>query len=294
MDQMDKSGSSSSMEKDKIELTWPGRSHTFVNNLFEEINSLTEEKDKVQVYTWGKEGFTHIKSQRKRSLSSIFISSDVKEKIINFIEGFAKNEEFYISHGLNYQTGVIFHGPPGCGKTSIIKALASYYEKPLYILPASRIMAIESAMSSIPEGSFVLIEDIDGSGAVHDRSPDKEDIPSDTNVKISMGDVYDSLSDILNAIDGVVSSHGRILFATTNYIDKLDGALIRPGRFDLNIEISYADNDVLRQFMENYYPEYDFSLVRMNIKENVTPCMIQNHILNNLENPSAVLKEMSK
>ena len=53
-----------------------------------------------------------------------------------------------------------------------------------------------------------------------------------------------SLSGLLNALDGVASQEGRILIMTTNHIEKLDSALIRPGRIDLRLELNYADSEL--------------------------------------------------
>ena len=87
-------------------------------------------------------------------------------------------------------------------------------------------------------------------------------------------------SDLLNAIDGFFSSHGRILIASTNHIDKLDSALIRPGRIDLKIEIGYITSEILQEFLCNFYPTY--KNYEYKIKNNVTVAQLQGWMLEGL------------
>ena len=60
---------------------------------------------------------------------------------------------------------------------------------------------------------------------------------------------------MLNAVDGVTSTEGRILFMTTNYVDRLDPALIRPGRVDVKHYIGYCDRNQIRHMFTRFYPE---------------------------------------
>ena len=68
-----------------------------------------------------------------------------------------------------------------------------------------------------------------------------------------------NLSHLLNLIDGVVEMHGRIIIMTTNHIEKLDDALIRPGRIDLKIEFKYSTGDSIKEIIDKYSPEIDYT-----------------------------------
>ena len=87
------------------------------------------------------------------------------------------------------------------------------------------------------------------------------------------------LSEILNALDGIVTIHGRLLITTTNHIEKLDEALIRPGRIDLCIEIGYMTNACFRMALERFFPEEAISLGERTIRSETTMAMVQESIL---------------
>jgi len=62
-----------------------------------------------------------------------------------------------------------------------------------------------------------------------------------------------SFSGLLNAIDGVASHEGRILIMTTNHRERLDPALIRPGRVDVQIEFGFANKETIRRVFQELY-----------------------------------------
>merc|ERR1712059_158228 len=64
-----------------------------------------------------------------------------------------------------------------------------------------------------------------------------------------------TFSGLLNAIDGVTSTEGRIVFMTTNYVDRLDPALIRPGRVDLQQYVGHSSHRQCMKMFENFYPD---------------------------------------
>jgi ATP-dependent 26S proteasome regulatory subunit len=93
-----------------------------------------------------------------------------------------------------------------------------------------------------------------------------------------------SLSDILNAIDGVISRHGRILVMTTNHPEKIDEAMLRPGRVDLKLEIGFMDVScfemMLRKFFDDIPADY-FHGFELSVK-NLTGSMVQGDIRNKM------------
>ena len=86
---------------------------------------------------------------------------------------------------------------------------------------------------------------------------------------------------MLNALDGVTSSDGRIVFMTTNYIERLDPALIRPGRVDFKQFVGYATDYQARQMFLRFFPESNEKLASefvkrlMTINKNVSLAQIQ-------------------
>lgn len=103
-------------------------------------------------------------------------------------------------------------------------------------------------MQDIPSGAIVLIEDVDAAFVSRDYEPS-----STTNKKKSTV----SFSALLNAIDGVGASEGRILIITTNHVDRLDKALIRPGRTDLRFSFGDAIASQARELFLRWYMPRD-------------------------------------
>lgn len=277
------------MEKDEIIISVLGRSQKFLGKIFDEINNMNLEKDNLIVHKYNGECWSQTSEQCKRNIDTVFLNVDVKNTVINYIENFIEKEDWYINNGLSYQTGILLYGPPGCGKTSLVKAVASMLNREIYVLSASRLSYIENAMSNLPKNSILLIEDIDTESVTINRFTTSGSDKSNTEDQFS----FANLSDILNSIDGIVSSHGRILIATTNHESKLDKALTREGRFDLKIELKHADNSVVKQFFNNYYPNFEIPK-DFNVGDGVSSAKIQSLIFKNIGSPEKVIKYIGK
>ena len=106
---------------------------------------------------------------------------------------------------------------------------------------------------NLPKDSILVVEDIDTDNILHKRNvkPQLENTPIINLQKTT------NLSEVLNSLDGIVSNPGRILIATTNHKEKLDEALLRDGRFDLKVEISFVDQDIAIQFFHKFYPDFN-------------------------------------
>lgn len=164
---------------------------------------------------------------------------------------FLNSREWYAQRGVPYRRGYLLHGPPGCGKTSYIMALAGKLEYDICQMNLSNSALSDERLSYLlnvaPPKSIILLEDIDAAFL------SREDIDLNKSAYQGLGRV--TLSGILNVLDGVASSEERILFMTTNYPEKLDPALTRPGRVDMKFYIGYASNEQLIRAFERFYPD---------------------------------------
>lgn len=154
---------------------------------------------------------------------------------------------FFISSGKTTEsTGrtYLFYGPPGAGKSSFIRVLAGHLNRNLcFVQPAGPRMtdeAFQVCMRKAPDNSIIVIEDIDALFG-KDRSSLSEKCPL-------------TFSGLLNSLDGVTTKDGQLFVLTTNYIDRLDSALIRPGRVDLRVQFPEPSPEQIKSYFLHFYP----------------------------------------
>ena len=106
-----------------------------------------------------------------------------------------------------------------------------------------------------------------------------------------------NLNFLLGLIDGLLETPGRILIMSSNYPDKLDKAILRPGRIDLNMELKECDIDTLREMFYNFYKgrtNQDFNNLSFNnMGEIFTPAYIQKILSDFFDNPLLAYEKLS-
>lgn len=214
--------------------------------------------------------WTLVASKKLRLLSTVVIDPKLKERIIKDVREFLhpRTQHWYESRGIPYRRGYLFYGPPGTGKSSLCLCIASLMQLDIFMLSLSANNLDESELAllfrDLPKRCIVLIEDVDGTG-IWKRSTDN---PFQQNLKQTTedreGDHLEThhreqqsngttLSAVLNALDSVGAQEGRILIMTTNHIEELDPALLRPGRVDEVVQFSRADQFALREHFLIFY-----------------------------------------
>ncbi|CCX05812.1 P-loop containing nucleoside triphosphate hydrolase protein [Pyronema domesticum] len=189
--------------------------------------------------------------QRKRPLSSVILAQGVKERVVNDLHDFMSAADWYRDRGIPYRRGYLLYGPPGTGKTSFVKAIAGELDYNICLINLSERGLTDDRLnhllSNMPERSIALLEDVDAAFA--NRTQTAEDGYRGANV---------TFSGLLNAIDGAASGEDRIIMLTTNHADRLDEALLRPGRVDMKVEIGYATKEVVDGMWERFYGPDNF------------------------------------
>jgi DNA replication protein DnaC len=210
-----------------------------------------------------------------------------KEDFIKKIDFFENNKDYYLKHGIPRTLGIALSGSPGTGKTSIIKALANKLNRHLVVIPLNKIKTVEELYEHFYELTYnknnkkntitfdkkiIVLEDIDCMSDIvksRDNTNKKNESDSDSSTSESKSkfkkyfkksfnkdEVKITLSDILNLIDGINETPGRILILTSNKYEELDTALIRPGRIDYHLCMSNADKKTINNFYNYYYGEW--------------------------------------
>lgn len=221
------------------------RNRHIATQLLEEARELVHpvEQRKVTILTEQYCDWAPTTHQRIRPIESVILPKGKMEKIVAMIEDFQQKEEWYFERGIPWRLGMLLFGPPGSGKSSTVLAVASHFGLDIAMLNlngfGSNDEQLRRMMSKLPPNTIVLLEDVDCLG-IGRKSQKGEKI---------------SFSGFLNAIDGVAASEGRILFMTTNHIEKLDDALIRPGRADIKMEIGPPCSDQKLRLFKRFYPQ---------------------------------------
>ncbi|KAF2644979.1 26S protease regulatory subunit 8 [Massarina eburnea CBS 473.64] len=191
-------------------------------------------------------------AKRKRPLDSVILERGVKERIVQDVKAFLTARNWYLDRGIPYRRGYLLYGPPGTGKSSFIQALAGHLDFNIAILNVSQRGLHDDRLShlltKIPPRTIVLLEDVDVAFA--NRRKQDSDGYSGATV---------TFSGLLNALDGVASAEERIVFLTTNFVERLDEALIRPGRVDMTVRLGEATEYQIGQLWDRFYAEFDGS-----------------------------------
>lgn len=200
-----------------------------------------------QMHRWG-DMWEECQQKRPRQLESVILDSNVAESVIADMKRFMESSEWYTSKGVPYRRGYLLYGPPGTGKTSFTQAVASALNLNICYLNLSGGNidddGLNVLLNNAPMRSIILLEDIDAIFV------ERTSVQQQTMMSRSV-----TFSGLLNALDGVRSQEGRILMMTTNHREKLDPALLRPGRADMHVELNYASEKQMKGLFKKFYPE---------------------------------------
>jgi ATP-dependent 26S proteasome regulatory subunit len=190
-----------------------------------------------------------------------------KKRITDDLDMFKNGKDYYARVGKAWKRGYLLYGPPGTGKSAMIGAMANYLDYDIYDIELTSVHSntdLRKLFIETTSKSIIVIEDIDCSLGItgarnkaaaaeeddkdkKDGGPSKAGVKKDTSSKVT-------LSGLLNFIDGLWSACGgeRIIVFTTNHYQKLDPALIRRGRMDKHIEMSYCGFEAFKFLAKTY------------------------------------------
>ena len=236
-----------------------GRNQSFLKKFVDEIAHSHDQNVAVasSLYVHD-EYWIKVQGYTPRSLESVILNTGEKEHLVQDIERFKTARERYSQLGVPYHRGYLLYGPPGTGKTSLVSALAANFRMSIYAISLTDFndKSLMRAINDIPPNSVILFEDVDcmktGKARVDPeewtRNPARE-TPGDKAESFGV-----TLSGLLNVLDGF-NAPDHVLFAmTTNKIETLDAALLRPGRIDYRLFLGQASDQQKIELYRRFFP----------------------------------------
>ncbi|CAL5421165.1 unnamed protein product [Camellia sinensis] len=222
--------------------------------ILERSKAIKEENKVVKLYSlgnfygeydggaWGSVNLDH-----PSTFDTLAMDPTLKKELIDDLDSFVKRRKFYKRVGKAWKRGYLLYGPPGTGKSSLIAAMANYLKFHIYDLELTSLQSnseLRRLLVATANRSILVIEDIDCSSDFDNRQVGG----------CNQSDSQLTLSGLLNFIDGLWSSCGdeRIIVFTTNHKDRLDPALLRPGRMDMQLHMSYCTPSGFKILATNY------------------------------------------
>lgn len=226
--------------------------HVF-ESIFLEANHIAKSQEIAGTMLYVSKGISWEKigqPEVKRPLESVILDQGIAERMLGDVKEFLSSQKWYIDRGIPYRRGYLLYGPPGTGKSSFIQALAGELNYGVAMINLSERGLtddrLNELMRNLPARTLLLLEDADA--AWSNRRKTESDGYNGPTV---------TFSGLLNALDGIGAGKERIHFLTTNHIDRLDAALIRPGRVDVMELLGNATAHQASAMWDTFYGDID-------------------------------------
>ncbi|XP_075517786.1 AAA-ATPase ASD, mitochondrial-like [Primulina tabacum] len=240
----------------------------YLDHVMKEGKAIRVKNRQRKLYTNSGPSWSHVLFEHPATFQTLAMDLDKKRGIIDDLLAFSNGESFYSRIGRAWKRGYLLYGPPGTGKSTMIAAMANLLRYDVYDLELTSIKdntELKKLLIATSSKSIIVIEDIDCSvdltaqrGKKRAKKEHEQEEPADNSRNMSNV----TLSGLLNFIDGIWSACGgeRLIVFTTNHVDKLDPALIRRGRMDKHIELSYCSFEGFKILAKNYLGLEDHDL----------------------------------
>lgn len=254
-----------------------------------------------------------------RTFDNVFFEQ--RNKVKKHVDFFLNRRDWYEKKGIPYTLGFMFHGEPGCGKTSTVKAISNTARRHIINIQLAEIKTkaqlrhlffndeihvkdgntTETYKIPVNERLYV-IEDIDAMGDSVLKREFKKPVVAEQPKKTSGDPWLDSkeeeikdpidLSFLLNLLDGTLESSGRILAISSNFPERIDRALIRPGRIDMIIHFKKCSREILNEMIESFYDVKIEGLTSSDLDYKWSPAEVNQILFRNFDKPVEAVAEL--
>lgn len=237
-------------------------------------------RDFINLYVYEKSYWSKTTSQKKRSIETVYLPKETKNELFEDISEFRNDRNLYETNGVPYKRSYLLLGPPGTGKTSLIYAIASFFDLDIGIFKMTNEKnSLEQAYKEIPKNTLMLIEDIENYFPTEGRNSQQF-----------------NKSDLLNILDGVIVKDQLLTFMTANNICDISKVLLRPGRVDKKIKFDYCTKEqittIYKRFkkpeFENESEEFYNSVKHLKL----TPAILQSFLFRQKKRKLSELEQM--
>ncbi|WVZ99786.1 hypothetical protein U9M48_045035 [Paspalum notatum var. saurae] len=246
------------------------------------------------------DAWTAVDLRHPSTFDTMAMDGELKRSVMDDLERFVRRKDYYSRIGRAWKRGYLLYGPPGTGKSSLVAAMANHLRFDIYDLELTEVKSnsdLRRLLVGMSNRCILVVEDIDCSIDLQQREEGDNKRSRSTFPGEEINDDKVTLSGLLNFVDGLWSTSGeeRIIVFTTNYRERLDPALLRPGRMDMHIHMGYCTPESFRILARNYhsvenhamYPEIEHLIEEVM----VSPAEVAEVLMRN-ENSDLVLQDL--
>ncbi|XP_047170795.1 AAA-ATPase ASD, mitochondrial-like isoform X2 [Vigna umbellata] len=244
---------------------------TYLNYVMKEGKAIKVKNRQRKLYTNSGSYWSHVMFEHPATFQTLAMDPEEKEMIIDDLITFSKSGGFYARIGRAWKRGYLLYGPPGTGKSTMIAAMANLLGYDLYDLELTAVKdntELRKLLIETSSKSIIVIEDIDCSldlTGQRRKKKEKEEEEQEQE-KNHPGQKQQGMQE-----KDVKSSQ------------KLDPALVRKGRMDLHIELSYCGFEAFKLLAKNYLnidAHHLFGTISELLKEiKITPAEVAEHLM---------------
>lgn len=211
---------------------------------------------------------SHITCVRPQTLDEICLDNEVKKYIKQTLDDFKDSKDKKRKLGIPNKLVLLLHGEPGNGKSKLIPAIAQYLQRNVNNINVAGLRSADGFQKSIKYGNELhVLEDIhslstlkdSGSGVTYVKKENTSGAKKTQKRSTQKGEAENysgniELSEFLNILNGSVPLNGQVIVMTTNYIDDLDQAILRPGRTDHVIKLPRIKKETANKWLKEKIP----------------------------------------